>query len=167
MRARGRGRQRLERGFQGPIRQHLDHKSLSTRCLSSRQKLGLVAELLFGFPLPLRMASRPVDWIAATIWDGAAAGVSESLDVVLDGRVCLYTGAVSRIPVPSTETSWSWRLASTRRIPTTHTHERSRVNQPCKFLPGSSCSDFDTLSMHPWHSRGTANNVWLRQGAEC
>lgn len=50
------------------------------------------ADVLFDLPLPRRIASRPVDWIASTIADGAA--------------------------VPSTETNWSLRLAVTFSIPT-------------------------------------------------
>ena len=48
-------------------------------------------DVLLDLPLPRRMASRPVDWIAATMEEGAT--------------------------VPSIETNWSWRFASTLVMP--------------------------------------------------
>ena len=60
-------------------------------------------------PDPLKIASRPVDCIAATIAEGAA---NEDQYQVL----CCRSGEENR-PVPSMLTSWSLRFASTFWIP--------------------------------------------------
>lgn len=90
--------------------------------------------ILFEAPDPRRIASLPVAWIASTIADGAAGGAAQSVYTHISGKQFA-------LPVPLTDTSWSFRLPSTF------------------LIPPSLYKESETALIQPSHDSGTAKRV--------
>ena len=88
--------------------------------------------VLLAVPLPRRIASRPVAWMAETIELGGA--------------------------VPSMKTSWSLRLASTLLMPTTVSRSESYI-WTCD-IPSNLRRELEISLTQPSQVMGTAKVVW-------
>ena len=106
-------------------------RTLSGTCVECVSKMHTPA--LLDFPLPRRIASRPVDSMAETMEEGEA--------------------------VPSINTNWFFRSASTLVIPNTTGQRTVSYLHPAKTSPFRALTAPETSLIQPSQCKGTANVV--------